>query len=243
MVILDGQRYKKKVPFAALKNSCHLKKCGVRTQIQKCNSRVVLRGDIVKDDSGAYAVFTEHGSSASRTTAAGVMHVIVKLPNCDGQAADAKSAYTQVKLEDAPRLLEILKSECPDTWIRLPRHKWPKLWANVEDPVVPLERNVYGHPLAGLLCERIVCLFTEKKDYSFRYTWMTSKCLNTKKCLNHDFLLEHLTKYQDGRNLPQRRMRGPATWKDMLTNALKDAVNWRTKKDRTAPQSLESLLG
>ena len=24
----------------------------------------------------------------------------------------------------------------------------------MEDPVVPLERNLYGHPLAGLLCER-----------------------------------------------------------------------------------------
>ena len=25
----------------------------------------------------------------------------------------------------------------------------------MEDPVVPLERNLYGHPLAGLLWERI----------------------------------------------------------------------------------------
>ena len=39
-------------------------------------------------------------------------------------------------------------------WIRLPRHKWPKSWSNIEDPVVPLERNLYGHPLAGLLWER-----------------------------------------------------------------------------------------
>ena len=36
----------------------------------------------------------------------------------------------------------------------LPRHKWPKSWSSMEDPVVPLERNVYGHPLAGLLWER-----------------------------------------------------------------------------------------
>ena len=38
--------------------------------------------------------------------------------------------------------------------MRLPRHKWPKTWANIEDPVVPLERNLYGHPLAGLFWER-----------------------------------------------------------------------------------------
>ena len=38
--------------------------------------------------------------------------------------------------------------------MRLQKHKWPKSWSSVEDPVVPLERNLYGHPLAGLLWER-----------------------------------------------------------------------------------------
>ena len=38
--------------------------------------------------------------------------------------------------------------------MRLPRHKWPESWSSMEDPVVPLERNLYGHPLAGLLWER-----------------------------------------------------------------------------------------
>ena len=83
-----------------------------------------------------------------------VMDIISRLPGCDGQAADAVSACTQVKMEDAPKLLKILKSECPDIWIRLPRHKWPKSWSSIEDPVVPLERNLYGHPLAGLSCEK-----------------------------------------------------------------------------------------
>ena len=81
----------------------------------------MLRGDIVEDDSGAYAVFTEQGSSASQMTAAKVMDVIARLPDCDGQAADAISAYTQVKMKDAQKLLKIPKSECPDEWIRLPK--------------------------------------------------------------------------------------------------------------------------
>ena len=55
-----------------------------------------------------------------------------------------------VKMEDAHKLLKIPKSQCPDIWIRLPRHKWPKSWSSIEDPVVPLEHNLYGHPLAGL---------------------------------------------------------------------------------------------
>ena len=111
----------------------------------------MLRGDIVKDDSGAYAVFAEQGSSASQMTAAKIMDVIARLPGCDGQAADTISAYIRVKMEDAPRLLKTPKSECPDLWMRLPRHEWPKSWANVEDPVVPLERNLYSHPLAGFV--------------------------------------------------------------------------------------------
>ena len=45
-------------------------------------------------------------------------------------------------------------SECPDVWIRLPLHKWPKWWSDIEDPVVLLERNLCGHPFAGLLWVR-----------------------------------------------------------------------------------------
>ena len=60
-------------------------------------------------------------------TAAKAMDVIVRLPDCDGQAADAVSAYTQVKMENAPRLHRIPRSESPDVWIRLPRHKCPKI--------------------------------------------------------------------------------------------------------------------
>ena len=82
------------------------------------------------------------------------MDIISRLSDCVRQAADAVSAYTQVKMEDAPKLLKFPKSECPDTWIRLPRHKWPKSWSSMEDPVVLLERSLYGHPLAGLLWER-----------------------------------------------------------------------------------------
>ena len=87
-------------------------------------------------------------------TAAKVMDIISRLQGCSGQAADAVSAYTPVKMENASKLLKIPKSECPDMWIRLPRHKWPKSWSSMEDPVVLLDRNLYGHPWAGPLLER-----------------------------------------------------------------------------------------
>ena len=82
------------VHFASLMDICHLKMLNLGPKHQKYKGRIVLRGDIVKDDSGSYAVFTEQGSSASQMTAAKIMDIISRLPGCDGQAADAVSAYT-----------------------------------------------------------------------------------------------------------------------------------------------------
>ena len=96
--IKESQKNSNKVHFASLMDCCHLKNSELEPQFQKYKGRVVLRGDIVKDDCGAYAVFTEQGSSASQMTAAKVMDVMARLPDCDGQAADAISAYTQVKM-------------------------------------------------------------------------------------------------------------------------------------------------
>ena len=44
-------------------------------------------------------------------------------------------------MEDTP-LLKPPKSECPDIWIR-PQYKWPVTWQNIEEPVVPLQRDLY----------------------------------------------------------------------------------------------------
>ena len=63
------------------------------------------------------------------------------------------SAYTQVKMEDAPKLLGLPESECVAIWIRLTRSRRPKSSDDIQGPVAALERNVYGHPWAGLLWE------------------------------------------------------------------------------------------
>ena len=48
----------------------HLKNAESEKKHQKYKGRLVLRGDIVNNDSGSYAVFTEQGSSASQMTPA-----------------------------------------------------------------------------------------------------------------------------------------------------------------------------
>ena len=105
-VIDETRTTGRKVHCASLMDICHLKNAELEAKHQKYKGRVVLRSDIVKDDSGSYAVFTEQGSSASQMTAAKIMDIISRLPGCDGQAADAVSAYTQVKKEDAHKLFK-----------------------------------------------------------------------------------------------------------------------------------------
>ena len=56
-VIDEARTSGAKVHFASLMNICHLKKAELETKHQKYKGRVALRGDIVKDDSGSYAVF------------------------------------------------------------------------------------------------------------------------------------------------------------------------------------------
>ena len=134
--VIDEARTKgATVHFASLMDICHLKNAELEAKHQKYKGRVVLRGDIVKDNSGSYAVFTEQGSSASQMTAAKIMDIISRLPGCDGQAADAVSSLYPSKNGRCSQIIEIPKSECPDIWIRLPRHRWPKSWSSVEDPV------------------------------------------------------------------------------------------------------------
>ena len=65
-VIDEARNNGRKVHFASLMDLCHLKNSELEPRYQKYKGSIVLRGDTVKDDSGAYAVFTEQGSSASQ---------------------------------------------------------------------------------------------------------------------------------------------------------------------------------
>ena len=106
------------------------------------------------------------------------------------RSADAVSAYTQVKIEDAPTLLIIPKSECSDIWIRLPRHKWPKIMVQCGrsscSSWTESERSSFGRTIKWTAIRESsigtqwrkfqignVSLFIVKKDYSYLCMWMT----------------------------------------------------------------------
>ena len=187
-VIEEARNNCRKVHFASLMDLCHLKNSVLEPQFQKYKGRVVFRGDIVKDDSESYAVFTEQGSSASLVTAAKVMDIISRLPGRAGQAADAVSACFRLQWKMHQRHWKFPKSECPDIWICLPLHWWPKSWSSVEDPVVLLERNLYGHLFGKNTVGKKFRIgnaysLTEKKDYSCLCTWTIWNWLERNKIL------------------------------------------------------------
>ena len=114
----------------------------------------MLRGDEVKDDTGCQAVFAEQGASASQLTAAKVLDTEYRPLKMAGEATDAVSAFTQVKMKDAPRLLQLLETKCAKIWIRLPPNRRPGEWDMVDHSVVLLQIKLRDDSWAGLLRER-----------------------------------------------------------------------------------------
>ena len=112
----------------------------------------MLREDNVKDDNGHKAVFTEQGASASRVAAGTLLNTISRLHGVE-KANDAVSACAQAHMSEAPSPLRSPEKRMP-TCARLPAGRRPKQWDTNEEPVVPLERNLFHHLLAGLLWER-----------------------------------------------------------------------------------------
>ena len=142
--VIDEARTKgAKVHFASLMDIRHLKNAELETKHQKYKGPVVFRGDIVKDDSGSYVVFIEQGSSAIQTA---------RLRGTSSWRSIC--LYWGKTWKTFQKYWKFPNRTVQSFWIRPPRHKWPKSWSIMEDPVVLLERNLYGHLLAGLLWER-----------------------------------------------------------------------------------------
>ena len=185
---------------------CHLKNAELEKQSTNSHKgRVVLWGDIVKDDSGSCAAFTEQGSSASQMTAAKSHGYCFKVTRiAQGQAGDALSAYTQVRMEDGHEIIE----KFPNRHVQTFGFVYHDTNGLNHGPVwkaqsLPLERNLYGHPLGKTVmgkanwrksyCSTVgrrfpnwECLysFIVKKDYSYLCMWMTWNWLERNKIID-----------------------------------------------------------
>ena len=110
---------------------------------RKWKGRSVFQGNRVSDEHNDHAIFAELGSSPASMEAAKVIDVFGSQPGYSKQQADARQAYTQALFKGI------------ETWVRLPRNRWPKEWGTkFQDPVVPLRLALYGHPDSGGIWEK-----------------------------------------------------------------------------------------
>ena len=104
---------------------------------QKWKGRSVFQGNKVSDANDDHAIFAELGSSPASMEAAKIIDVFGSQPGYSKQQADARQAYTQALFTGI------------ETWVRLPRNRWPKEWKDMKDPVCPLRLALYGHRRMG----------------------------------------------------------------------------------------------
>ena len=134
-------------------------------------------------------------------TAAKIMDIISRLPGCAGQAADAVSAYTQVKKEDTPKVLKIptieisrhLDSSTTTQMAEIMvQHGRPSrssraksvrssLWQDCY--VQGNLRKSYWSTVGMRFLTGNAHSYTVKKGYSYLCMWMTSNRLEKNKTL------------------------------------------------------------
>lgn len=171
--------------------------------VRRYQGRVVFRGDMIRDEQGSFAVFTEQSGSTSHMAAAKVFYTIARLPGCNGEHDDAIGAYTQILVRDALKLSGVGGDDFIETYMSLPRDPWPadpelrKTWESKADPVCILRRSLYGHTKAGLLwekyCEKVMreavftplpgweCLYVHKAEQLFMSIYVDDFNMSGKK--------------------------------------------------------------
>ena len=185
--------------FASLMDTCRLKNAELETKHQEHKGRLVLQSDMVKDDSGSYAVITEQWSSTFQMTAAKIMDIISRLPDCDGQTTDAISAYTQAKNGRCSQIFENsqigvhLDSSTTTQMAKIMVHHGRSNrspWK--EFCMVIFWQDCHGKSNLTISCWNAagrkftignVSLFIVKRDHSYLCLWMTENWLERNKLL------------------------------------------------------------
>jgi hypothetical protein len=99
------------------------------------------RDGVTRDEMGERALFQNRGSSPATLESSKIVDAFGLIEGNDEEVSDAPQAYTQEKLRGT------------EAWVVLPKQYWPDHFHNIEDPVVPLDYSLYGHPDAGTFWE------------------------------------------------------------------------------------------
>ena len=146
---------------------------------RKHKGRAVFQGNDVKDENWDNAIFASLSSSPSSMEASKAADYFGLLPGHDSETSDAEMAYTQSLLGGT------------ETWVRLPKSRWPAEWVGkYTDPVVRLFLALYGHPDSGGYWERKCEAHLKKIGFEPIQDW--------RSCYFHPTLKVFLVVYVDG---------------------------------------------
>ena len=113
--------------------------------LRKYKGRIVFRGDNVKVQNGAIAVFQELSASPSAIHSINSNIAYGCIAGHKSTASDALQAYLQAELN----------TKHP-TWVLIPKELWPEDWhqKGYQKPMCRLVKSLYGHPESGGHWER-----------------------------------------------------------------------------------------
>eukprot|EP00959_Pyramimonas_sp_CCMP1952_P271489 5675462-Pyramimonas_sp.AAC.1 len=84
-VVRNARKENKRVHFANIMELSSVKHAELPPEFQKCNGRVVVQGDNMKNESGLATVFVDAASSASHIEASRLCDATALLPGNGGQ--------------------------------------------------------------------------------------------------------------------------------------------------------------
>jgi len=130
---------KQKISWGDLLTLCSIKFFEKGPDFWKYKGRICFRGDKIRDQDGAPAVFQELSSSPAAIQAANANIAYGLIPGHKSTVSDALSAFTQA----------YLKTLTP-TWVTIPKTLWPDHWhGKFHRPMCLLVKALYGHPESG----------------------------------------------------------------------------------------------
>jgi hypothetical protein len=136
-LIARSRKSGKKIHVGNLMTICSIKFHEMAQEYWKYKGRIVFRGDDVKDEYGAPAVFQNLSASPTGVHTTNSTIVWGSLPGHSVQVSNAIRAYIQSTLNSQH-----------ETWVLIPPELRPKHWA-ARRPMCRLVKALYGHPESG----------------------------------------------------------------------------------------------
>lgn len=136
-LIAQSRKSGKKIHMGNLLTICSIKFAEMAQEYWKYKGRICFRGDDVRDEYGAPAVFQNLSASPTGVHTTNSTVAYGSLHGHSTQVSDAIRAYIQSNLNSKH-----------ETWVLIPPELRPKHW-KARRPMCKLVKALYGHPESG----------------------------------------------------------------------------------------------